>query len=115
IEASCVGVERRTREMIQYAARHFLWSVDGKVGTITLNRPELKNALTFDTYAEMRDLFRALSGDPGIKVVVITGAGGNFCSGGDVHEIIAPLTRASHAELRDFAHMCVGVVKAMRA
>ena len=75
-----------------YAARHFSWSFEAGVGTVTLNRPERKNPLTFDSYAELRDLFRALKYASDVKVVVVTGAGGNFCSGGDVHEIIGPLT-----------------------
>ena len=69
-------------------AEHFDWSVDGKVATITLNRPERKNPLTFESYAELRDTFRALNDADDVKMVVITGAGGNFCSGGDVHDII---------------------------
>ena len=76
-----------------YKPKHFLWSVDGKVATITLNRPERKNPLTLESYAELRDLFRNLQYADGIKNIVITGAGGNFCSGGDVHEIIGPLVR----------------------
>jgi enoyl-CoA hydratase/carnithine racemase len=63
---------------------HFLWSFDNGVATITLNRPERKNPLTFDSYAELRDLFRALKETPEVRVVVLTGAGGNFSSGGDV-------------------------------
>ena len=73
-------------------AKHFLWKVEGKVGVITLNRPERKNPLTFESYAEMRDLFLKLQKANEIKTIVINGAGGNFCSGGDVHEIIGPLT-----------------------
>ena len=73
--------------------RHFLWRVEGKVGVITLNRPDRKNPLTFDSYAELRDLFEALGREPSVRTVVITGEGGNFCSGGDVHEIIGPLTK----------------------
>src|SRR5690554_531070 len=100
-----------------HTPRHFLWDVsdDGKVATITLNRPERKNPLTFDSYAELRDLFRALVYANDIKVVVVTGAGGNFCSGGDVHEIIGPLTQMSMPELLDFTRMTGDLVKAMRA
>ena len=76
-----------------YAARHFLWRVEGRVGRITLNRPEKRNPLTFESYAELRDLFRALTTDTAVRAVVIDGAGGNFCSGGDVHDIIGPLTK----------------------
>ena len=76
-----------------FAAKHFLWQLDGKVATITLNRPERKNPLTFESYAELRDLFRGLNYAMTVKAIVVTGAGGNFCSGGDVHEIIGPLSR----------------------
>ena len=72
---------------------HFLWDYADGVATVTLNRPERKNPLTFDSYAELRDLFRALVDAPPVKAVVLAGAGGNFCSGGDVHEIIGPLPR----------------------
>ncbi len=96
-------------------AQHFLWQVAGNVATITLNRPEKKNPLTFESYAELRDTFRALTYDKTIKAVVITGAGGNFCSGGDVHEIIGPLTRMTMPELLNFTRMTGDVVKAMRA
>ncbi len=98
-----------------YKAEQFLWSIDGKVATITLNRPERKNPLTFESYAELRDLFRALSHAPTIKAVVITGAGGNFCSGGDVFEIIEPLTRMAMPELLAFTRMTGDLVRAMRA
>ena len=74
-----------------FKPKHFLWSVTGKVATITLNRPERKNPLTLESYAELRDTFRNLTYVDEIKNVVITGSGGNFCSGGDVHEIIGPL------------------------
>jgi enoyl-CoA hydratase/carnithine racemase len=99
--------------------KHFRWSLDGKVATITLNRPERKNPLTFESYAELRDTFRALVYANAVKCVVITGAGGNFCSGGDVHEIIGPLVRMQEANntqgLLDFTHMTGDLVKAMRA
>lgn len=97
-----------------YAAEHFSWSFDAGVGTVTLNRPERKNPLTFDSYAELRDLFRALSFATDVKVVVVTGAGGNFCSGGDVHEIIGPLTRMRMPELLEFTRMTGDLVKAIR-
>jgi len=97
-----------------YQARHFLWQARGKVATITLNRPERKNPLTFESYAELRDLFRALLYAADIKVVVVTGAGGNFCSGGDVHEIIGPLTKMAMPELMAFTRMTGDLVKAMR-
>ena len=94
---------------------HFAWSVDGKVATITINRPERKNPLTFESYAELRDTFRMLQHVDEIKTVVITGAGGNFCSGGDVHEIIGPLLDMDMKELLRFTQMTGDVVKAMRA
>jgi enoyl-CoA hydratase/carnithine racemase len=84
------------------------------VGTITLNRPDRKNPLTFESYAELRDLFRALQYASDVKVIVVTGAGGNFCSGGDVHEIIGPLIKMAMPELREFTRMTGDLVKAMR-
>ncbi len=96
-------------------AQHFLWQVAGRVATITLNRPEKKNPLTFASYAELRDLFHDLAHDGEIKAVVLTGAGGNFCSGGDVHEIIGPLTRMTMPELLQFTRMTGDLVKSMRA
>jgi enoyl-CoA hydratase/carnithine racemase len=95
--------------------RHFLWAADGPVATITLNRPERKNPLTFESYGELRETFRALAARGDIKAVVITGAGGNFCSGGDVFEIIEPLTKMRMPELLAFTRMTGDVVKAMRA
>ncbi|NYT84106.1 enoyl-CoA hydratase family protein [Pollutimonas harenae] len=105
------------RPYADYQAQHFLWSVsaDGKLATLTLNRPDRKNPLTFDSYAEIRDLFRGLAYATDIKTVVVTGAGGNFCSGGDVHEIIGPLTKMSMPELLDFTRMTGDLIKAMRA
>jgi len=101
-----------------YQATHFKWEVSGKVATITLNRPERKNPLTFDSYGELRDLFRNLAYADDVKVVVFTGAGGNFCSGGDVHEIIGPLVRMQEAGdmpgLLAFTRMTGDLVKAMR-
>ena len=101
-----------------YKAQHFLWEVSGKVATITLNRPERKNPLTFESYAELRDLFRQLAWATDVKAVVIVGAGGNFCSGGDVHEIIGPLVRMQEADdmagLLAFTRMTGDLVKAMR-
>jgi enoyl-CoA hydratase/carnithine racemase len=94
--------------------RHFLWKQEGKVGVITLNRPDCKNPLTFESYGELRDFFHALKKEPSVKTVVITGAGGNFCSGGDVHEIIGPLTKMTMPELLQFTRMTGDVVKAMR-
>jgi enoyl-CoA hydratase/carnithine racemase len=95
--------------------KHFLWAVKGNVATVTLNRPEKKNPLTFESYAELRDTFHALRFDETIKSVVVTGAGGNFCSGGDVFEIIGPLTEMAMPELLRFTTMTGDLVKAMRA
>ncbi|WP_439532179.1 enoyl-CoA hydratase family protein [Polymorphobacter sp.] len=97
-----------------YAAQHFGWDFDAGVATITLNRPERKNPLTFESYAELRDLFRSLVYWPKVKAVVLTGAGGNFSSGGDVFEIIGPLTKMTMPELLDFTRMTGDLVKAMR-
>jgi enoyl-CoA hydratase/carnithine racemase len=94
---------------------HVLWRVSDRVGTLTLNRPERKNPITFDAYAEMRDLFVHLKGATDVHAVVIHGAGGNFCSGGDVHEIIGPLIRLKAPELLMFTRMTGDLVKAMRA
>jgi len=98
-----------------YQAKHFIWEVAGKVATVTLNRPERKNPLTFESYAELRDVFRALKNAPDVSSVVIQGAGENFCSGGDVHEIIGPLTKLDMPGLVTFTTMTGDVVKAMRA
>ncbi len=97
-----------------YAARHFGWNVRDRVGTVTLNRPERKNPLTFDSYAELRDLFERLRYADDVKAVVLVGAGGNFCSGGDVHEIIGPLIGLGAPELLMFTRMTGALVKAMR-
>ena len=94
---------------------HFRWGFADGVGTITLDRPERKNPLTFDSYAELRDTFRALNDAPAVKIVILTGAGGNFCSGGDVHEIIGPLTKMAMPELLAFTRMTGDLVRAMRA
>src|SRR3954469_10133474 len=102
-----------------FAPKHFLWQVDGPVATVTLNRPERKNPLTLESYAELRDTFRGLTYADQIKTVVITGAGGNFCSGGDVHEIIGPLVemqrKGDMPGLLEFTRMTGDLVKAMRA
>ena len=103
----------------RFQSKHFLWSLENKVATITLNRPERKNPLTFESYAELRDTFRNLASAEPVKAVVIAGAGGNFCSGGDVHEIIGPLVRMQEAGdmggLLEFTRMTGDLVKAMRA
>ena len=91
------------------------YDTDDGVMTITLDRPERKNPLTFELYAELRDRFIALQAEAGVKAVVLTGAGENFCSGGDVHEIIGPLTRRTPEALLAFTQMTGDLVKAMRA
>jgi enoyl-CoA hydratase/carnithine racemase len=99
---------------LTYQATHFQWRVDAHIGRVVLNRPERKNPLTFESYAELRDLFRALAAEPRIKVIVISGAGDNFCSGGDVHDIIKPLTEMNMTGLLGFTRMTGDLVKAMR-
>ena len=103
------------RPLSGYQATHFLWEVKGAVATITLNRPDRKNPLTFDSYAELRDLFHQLKRAEDVKAIVVVGAGGNFCSGGDVHEIIGPLIRLKAPELLMFTRMTGDLVKTMRA
>ena len=97
-----------------FKPKHFQWDVQGKVATITLNRPEKKNPLTFESYAELRDVFLALKKVDDVKMVVVTGAGGNFCSGGDVHEIIGPLVQMKMPELLRFTRMTGSLIQAMR-
>jgi enoyl-CoA hydratase/carnithine racemase len=97
-----------------YVAKHFRYECVDAVATISLNRPERKNPLTFDSYAELRDLFRTLNYATDVKAIVIAGEGGNFCSGGDVHEIIGPLTRMTMPELLEFTRMTGDLVKAIR-
>jgi enoyl-CoA hydratase/carnithine racemase len=97
-----------------YTAQHFGWALADGIATVTLNRVERKNPLTFESYAELRDLFRELVYWPEVKAVVLTGAGGNFSSGGDVFEIIGPLTKMTMPELLDFTRMTGDLVKAMR-
>src|SRR2546429_7067139 len=101
--------------LADYKARHVRLAVDGKVATITLDRPDKKNPLTFESYAEIVDLFRAAAKEKAVKAFVVTGAGGNFCSGGDVFEIIKPLVEMQTRELLDFTRMTGEGVKAMRA
>jgi enoyl-CoA hydratase/carnithine racemase len=98
-----------------FRPRHFGWELRGRVGVVTLERPEKKNPLTFDSYAELRDTFRALTEAGDVKAVVLRGAGGNFCSGGDVHEIIGPLIERDMKGLLAFTRMTGDVVKAIRA
>jgi len=102
-----------------FAPRHFRFALAGRVATVTLDRPERKNPLTFESYAELRDFFRALAHEDSVRAVVLTGAGGNFCSGGDVQEIIGPLVRMQQAGdtqgLLAFTRMTGDLVRAMRA
>jgi len=98
-----------------YAPKHFRWTLSEKVGTVTLARPERKNPLTFESYAELRDTFRALVHAPSVRAIVLTGEGGNFCSGGDVHDIIGPLTKMNVDGLLNFTRMTGDLVRAMRA
>ena len=99
----------------RFRPKHFGWAVRDKIATVTLNRPERKNPLTFESYAELRDLFRDLVYVTDVKAVIVTGAGGNFCSGGDVHEIIGPLVAMEMPDLLRFTRMTGDLVKAMRA
>ena len=101
-------------DVTSFEPEHFIWDCSDGVATITLNRPERKNPLTFESYAELRDTFRELVATADVEAVVLTGAGGNFCSGGDVHEIIGPLTRMDGAGLREFTRMTGDLVRAMR-
>lgn len=103
-----------TSTLADYQAEHFIWEVDNSVATLTLNRPERKNPLTFESYAEMRDLFRQLNYVEDVHAVVIRGAGGNFCSGGDVHEIIGPLVEKDMKGLLEFTRMTGDLVKAIK-
>ncbi len=103
------------KSLAGYQAMHFLWQVSDGVATVTLNRPERKNPLTFESYAELRDLFGQLKYAVDVQAIVIAGAGDNFCSGGDVHEIIGPLVRLKAPELLMFTRMTGDLVKAMRA
>jgi enoyl-CoA hydratase/carnithine racemase len=98
-----------------YAARHVRLQVDNKIATVTLNRPEKKNSLTFDSYAELSNLFRAAAQDDQLAAIIITGEGGNFCSGGDVFEIIEPLLKMNVPERLRFTRMTGDLVKAMRS
>ncbi len=100
---------------LAYAAQHFSYACESSIATITLNRPDKKNPLTFDSYGELRDVFRSLCYATDVKAVVFTGSGGNFCSGGDVHEIIGPLTTMSMPEMLEFTRMTGDLVKAIKA
>jgi enoyl-CoA hydratase/carnithine racemase len=103
-----------TLPLSDYKAQHVRLVVDGKVATLTLNRPDKKNPLTFESYAEIANIFRAAAKDKAVKAFVITGEGGNFCSGGDVFEIIGPLVEMNTVDLLEFTRMTGETVKAMR-
>jgi len=104
-----------TLPLSRYVPAHFLLAVEGPLATVTLNRPERKNPLTFESYRELTDFFRACALDEAVKAVVVTGAGGNFSSGGDVHDIIGPLIEMNTRGLTAFTRMTGDLVKAMRA
>ena len=100
-------------DMAGLKPRHFLWSVRDRVATVRLDRPDRKNPLTFDSYAELRDMFRALVYASDVDVLVFASNGGNFCSGGDVHDIIGPLIGLDMKGLLAFTRMTGDLVKAM--
>src|SRR5258705_6044434 len=104
-----------TLQLAQYPPRHVLLTVVGGVATVMLNRPERKNPLTFESYRELADFFRACAVDDEVKTIVVSGAGGNFSSGGDVFEIIGPLVQMDTKGLTAFSRMTGDLVKAMRA
>jgi enoyl-CoA hydratase/carnithine racemase len=103
-----------TLKAADWRPEHFKWQVADRVATVTLNRPERKNPLTFESYAELRDTFQRLNYADDVRAVVFTGEGGNFCSGGDVHEIIGPLTKMAMPELLAFTRMTGSLVREMR-
>ena len=104
-----------TLKAADWQPKHFKWQVANRVATVTLNRPERKNPLTFESYAELRDTFQRLHYAEDVRAVVLTGAGGNFCSGGDVHEIIGPLVRMEMPGLMAFTRMTGALVREMRS
>ena len=104
-----------TLPLADYKPEHFLLKVDGRIATVILNRPEKKNPLTFQSYRELTDFFRACAMDDQVTTIVVTGAGGNFSSGGDVFEIIGPLIEMNTRDLTAFTRMTGDLVKAMRA
>ena len=104
-----------TVEMASYVPQHFEWNFSDGVAVISLNQPERKNPLTFDSYAELRDTFRGLIYAEDVKAVVLTGSGGNFCSGGDVRDIIGPLTEMDMRGLLGFTRMTGDLIRAIRA
>lgn len=104
-----------TLPLAGFKPAHFQLAVSGKLATVTLNRPEKKNPLTFESYRELTDFFLAAQKEEAVKAIVVTGAGGNFSSGGDVFEIIGPLVAMETKELLKFTRMTGELVKAMRA
>ncbi len=98
----------------EWRPQHFGWQVSDRVATVTLNRPERKNPITFESYAELRDTFHRLQYADDVRAVVLTGAGNNFCSGGDVHEIIGPLVKMDMPDLLYFTRMTGDLIKEMR-
>ncbi|SFP94137.1 enoyl-CoA hydratase family protein [Tranquillimonas alkanivorans] len=100
-------------EMAALKPQHFQWSVEDRIATVRLDRPDRKNPLTFDSYAELRDTFRALPYATDVDAVIFASNGGNFCSGGDVHDIIGPLVGMEMKELLAFTRMTGDLVKAM--
>jgi enoyl-CoA hydratase/carnithine racemase len=104
-----------TLKAADWQPKHFKWQVADRVATVTLNRPERKNPLTFESYAELRDTFQRLHHAEDVRAVVLTGAGGNFCSGGDVHEIIGPLVKMEMPGLMAFTRMTGALVREMRS
>jgi enoyl-CoA hydratase/carnithine racemase len=109
------GLNRlQRRSFSDYKPHHFSWTLAGGVATISLNRPERKNPLTLDSYAELRELFRSLAYATDVHAVILRGEGGNFCSGGDVHEIIGPLVAMEMPELMEFTRMTGDLILAMR-
>ncbi len=113
MDSHLIGGNRRSA--VDLDTKHVGWTVEDKVGIVTLDRPERKNPLTFESYAELRDLFRLLAQADDVRAIVMQGAGENFSSGGDVHEIIGPLTEMSMPDLLTFTRMTGDLVKAMRA
>src|ERR1700712_2063515 len=104
-----------TLPLAEYSPKHFLLDVDGKVATVMLNRPERKEPLAFGRHRELTGFFRACAKDEDVKTIVVSGAGGNFSSGGDVFEIIGPLVQMDTKGLAAFTRMTGDLVKAMRA
>ena len=104
-----------TVEMAGHVPQHFEWNFSDGIAVVSLNQPERKNPLTFDSYAELRDTFRGLVYAEDVKAVVLTGSGGNFCSGGDVRDIIGPLTEMDMRGLLSFTRMTGDLIRAIRA